>query len=208
MKLYKFRQLTSCRDLERIIEILETNKFHCAKFSEMNDPMEGVYIATVPSKIDKILTEKNEKRICSFSSKEGFENLAMWGYYANGFKGIAIEIEVDESIVKKVKYQDEVAETENVEEILTTKLKYWKHEAEYRFITENNEDKCEIGKITKIYFGSPYENLTNSNEIIPKSKQILEYKKYKEKLENFLEEKKIIFYNLDMTILSNRTSII
>ena len=90
MKLYKFRQLTSCRDLERIIEILETNKFHCAKFSEMNDPMEGVYIATVPSKIDKILTEKNEKRICSFSSKEGFENLAMWGYYANGFKGIPI----------------------------------------------------------------------------------------------------------------------
>lgn len=28
MRLYKFRQLTSCRDLERIIEILETNKFY------------------------------------------------------------------------------------------------------------------------------------------------------------------------------------
>ena len=182
MKLYKFRQLTSYKDLERIIEILETKKFHCAKFSEMNDPMEGVYIATVPSKIDEILNEKSKKRICSFSSKEGFKNFAMWGYYANGFKGIAIEIEVDESIVKKVKYEDEVPETRDVEEILTTKLKYWKHEAEYRFITEDNEDKCEIGKITKIYFASPYENLTNSSEIISKSKQILEYKKYKEKL--------------------------
>lgn len=195
MKLYKFRQLTSCRDLERIIEILETNKFHCAKFYEMNDPMEGVYISTVQSKIDENLNGKNKKRICSFSSEKGFENFAMWGYYANGFKGIAIEIEVDESIVKKVKYEDEVPETENVEEILTTKLKYWKHEAEYRFITENNEDKCEIGKITKIYFGSPYENLTNSNQIIPKSKQILEYKKYKEKLEKFLKENKIGFEN-------------
>lgn len=195
MKLYKFRQLTSCKDLERIIEILETNKFHCAKFSEMNDPMEGVYIATVPSKIDEILNEKNKKRICSFSSEEGFENFAMWGYYANGFKGIAIEIEVDESIVKKVKYKAKVPKTKDVEEILTTKLKYWKHEAEYRFITENNEDKCKIGKIIKIYFGSPYENLTNSNEIIPKSKQILEYKKYKEKFENFLKERRIEFEN-------------
>lgn len=195
MRLYKFRQLTSCKDLERIIEILETNKFHCAKFSEMNDPMEGVYIATIPSKISEILNEKNKKRICSFSSEDGFENFAMWGYYANGFKGIAIEIEVDESIVKKVKYEDEIPETENVEEILTTKLKYWQHEAEYRFITEDNEDKCGIGKITKIYFGSPYENLTNSDKIIQESKQILEYKKYKEKLENFLKERRIEFEN-------------
>lgn len=198
MRLYKFRQLTSCKDLERIIEILETNKFHCAKFSEMNDPMEGVYIATIPSKIGEILNEKNKKRICSFSSEEGFENFAMWGYYANGFKGIAIEIEVDESIVKKVKYEYKVPETENVEEILTTKLKYWEHEAEYRFITENNEDKCEIGKITKLYFGSPYENLTNSDKIIQESKQILEYKKYKEKLNKFLEENKIEFCNFEL----------
>lgn len=200
MKLYKFRQLTSCKDLERIIEILETNKFHCAKFFEMNDPMEGVYIATDKSKINKIFSDKNKKRICSFSSKEGFENFAMWGYFANGFKGIVIEIEVDESIVKKVKYEDEVPEKENVEEILTTKLKYWQHEAEYRFITEDNEDKCGIGKITKIYFGSPYENLTNSDKIIQESKQILEYKKYKEKLNKFLEENKIEFcnYKLDL----------
>lgn len=197
MRLYKFRQLTSCKDLKRIIEILETKEFHCAKFFEMNDPMEGVYIATAPSKINEILNEKNKKRICSFSSEKGFENFAMWGYYANGFKGIAIEIEVDESIVKKVKYEDEVPETANVEEILTTKLKYWEHEAEYRFIIESNEDKCKIGEITRVYFGSPYENLENSDEIISKSKQILEYKKYKEKLKKFLNEKDIKICNFN-----------
>lgn len=200
MKLYKFRELTSCKDLERIIEILETNKFHCAKFFEMNDAMEGIYIATDSSKINKILDEKNKRRVCSFSSKEGFKNPAMWGYYANGFKGIAIEIEVDESKVKKVKYEDKVPETADVEEILTTKLKYWEHEAEYRFITKDNEDKYKIGKITKVYFGCPYENLTNSDGIISKSKQILEYKKYKEKLEKFLKENEIEFCNFELAL--------
>lgn len=200
MKLYKFRQLTSCKDLERIIEILKTNKFHCAKFSEMNDPMEGVYFVIDTSKVDKILNEKNEKRICSFSSEEGFKNPAMWGYYANGFKGIVIELEVDNGIVEEVIYKNKLPKTEDIKKFLTTKLKYWKHEAEYRFITKNNEDKCEIGKITKVYFGTPYEKLINSSEIISNSKQILEYKKYKEKLEEFLVEKEIEFCNFELAL--------
>lgn len=200
MKLYKFRQLTSCKDLERIIEILKTNKFHCAKFSEMNDPMEGVYFVIDTSKVDKILNEKNEKRICSFSSEEGFKNPAMWGYYANGFKGIVIELEVDNGIVEEVIYKNKLPKTEDIKKILITKLKYWKHEAEYRFITKNNEDKCEIGKITKVYFGTPYEKLINSSEIISNSKQILEYKKYKEKLEEFLVEKEIEFCNFELAL--------
>ncbi|MDN5048577.1 hypothetical protein [Aliarcobacter butzleri] len=196
MKLYKFRQLTSSKDLERIIEILKTNQFHCAKFFEMNDPMEGVYISRDLSKVKKIFDEKNMRRICSFSSEKGFKNNAMWGYYTNGFKGVSIEIEVEENKVKEVLYKSRIPKTSNVEIILTTKLKDWKHEAEYRFITENNENKCKVGEITKVYFGSPYENLINTDDIIPKSEQILNYNKYREKLEIFLKENKIEFENI------------
>jgi|GEM_PF-5983772 hypothetical protein len=43
MKLYKFRPLGSCLDLERAQEILAQGKFWCSPFWELNDPMEGVY---------------------------------------------------------------------------------------------------------------------------------------------------------------------
>lgn len=201
IKLYKFRELTSCEHLERVIEILETNKFYCSKFSEMNDPMEGVYIAKDISKINKIFDEKNLRRICSFSTQEGFRNPAMWGYYTNGFNGIAIEIELDEKDVREVKYKCTVPTTEDIEEILTTKLKCWEHESEYRFITENSQNNHKIGKITKVYFGSPYENLTNSENIVAKHSKIINYKKYKEKLKEFLKKnKKIKFCDFQINL--------
>lgn len=71
----------------------------------------------------------------------------MWGYYANGFKGIAIEIEVDckRSGIRKVSYAREVAKITNgddaadaVERILTTKLSCWRHEFEYRYIEKSD----------------------------------------------------------------------
>ena len=43
IKLYKFRPLSDCKDFERIEKILETGEFWCPKFTELNDPMEGVY---------------------------------------------------------------------------------------------------------------------------------------------------------------------
>ena len=138
IKLYKFRELTTCQHFYRTIDILEKNEFYCSKFYEMNDPMEGVYISTDQSKIDEIFNEKDSKRICSFSNKKGFENLAMWGYYTNGFKGIAIEIEVNDEDVKEVKYRCNIPITNDIEEILTTKLKCWEHESEYRFISNND----------------------------------------------------------------------
>ena len=200
IKLYKFRELTTCQHFYRTIDILEKNEFYCPKFYEMNDPMEGVYISTDQSKIDEIFNEKDSKRICSFSNKKGFENLAMWGYYTNGFKGIAIEIEVNDEDVKEVKYRCNIPITNDIEEILTTKLKCWEHESEYRFISNNDIKNQKIGEITKVYFGLPYENLINSKNIVSKNSIIQDYKKYKDKLKEFLQNKKINFCDFEINL--------
>ncbi|RKY05093.1 MAG: hypothetical protein DRP56_09310 [Planctomycetota bacterium] len=154
-------------------------------------------------------TKKTEYGICSFSGFEAIENLLMWGYYANGFKGVAIEIEVDEQNVEKVNYVEDLADiskervgntTNNiVKKILTTKLNCWKHEEEYRFLIKcldnfnENESGIEkkIEKITAIYFGDPFGNTENAKKIVNGSKSLRKYKKYRERLETLADEKGI-----------------
>ncbi len=94
----------------------------------------------------------------------------MWGYYANGFKGVAIEIEIDETdqlkvsrsrgipikieidggLIHKMRYSKDVARwvinakqqdhDEMVLRVLTTKLMSWRIEDEYRFVCEADQD--------------------------------------------------------------------
>ena len=197
---YKLMSLSSEKDLCRIIEIICTNKFHCSTFSEMNDPMEGVYVHKKYDETQKSLySDKNKYKICSFSGLKGFENPAMWGYYANGFKGIAIEVIInDESNtnienIEKVVYKNNVpkANLDSIKEILTTKLDAWKHEKEYRYLVKNGVDKQYIGKINHVYIGCPYGNTTNYEDIIEKSESLIRYQIYKEILEKFLKLKDI-----------------
>lgn len=199
MKLYRFRKLTTCEELHRIVEILKTGEFWCAKFSEMNDPMEGVYYATERDKIDELYNKKNNIKICSFSGEKAFGNPAMWGYYAGGFRGIAIEIEVDESHVKPVRYVLETPLTSDIDTILTTKLKAWECENEYRFIEEVAQNKNRIGVITKVYFGNPYGKLSNTSDILEDNSDLQKYRKLKEELEDFLKEKNISYTDVVVT---------
>lgn len=187
MKLYKFRPLADHEDLKQVQDILKTNCFWCSKFSELNDPMEGVFYATDRSLIEEIYKEKNDYKICSFSTEVGFKNPTMWGYYANGFKGVAIEIEIAKAKVEIVDYKDEILSIKNIspgvniaKKILTTKLKCWENEMERRFLTKSQKDFQKIGKITAVYYGEPYNGLANSNSI--KSESIEKYNELKNQL--------------------------
>ncbi len=195
MKLYKFRSLADENDLGYAKEILEKGIFHCSAFSELNDPVEGGFtIFPNDNKLDDgvinaIYEDKNKYRICSFSGNEAFENPIMWGYYANGFRGIAIEIEINESEVHKITYVDKIPHvkdeqdiTRETERILTTKLKYWEHEFEYRFLTRSEESKNKIGKITAVYFGNPYERAVNQERIYEKSPALSNFKNWRREL--------------------------
>jgi len=177
MKLYKFRSLRSCEDLTRAQEILETGRFWCSRFWELNDPMEGVYWFHAGTLTDEFIRtlygEKSKHAICSFSGERAFSNPLMWGYYANGFKGIAIEVDVDcpGSSIEKMYYASEVVNIKNnettdaaVKRILTTKLCCWAHEDEYRYLRQGGNGLHEIGTITAVHFGVPYKTIINAED--------------------------------------------
>ena len=207
----------------------EESEFWCSFFWELNDPMEGVFHFYIKQNGDKnkdennkklkillskIYNEKEKYKICSFSGKNGFINPLLWGYYANGFKGVAIEIEVKKKNIYKIQYVSEILpitkskediNVEDVKEILTRKLNNWQHEYEFRFLVEDNgEDKKnhmhKIGTITNVYFGDPYGNLTNSHDIKQK-KAIKNYNDNKKKLKEILDKKNI--GHKDVKILNN-----
>jgi len=201
MKVYKFRSLNSCQDLERIEQILEDG-FWCNDFLSFNDMNEGVYKHTFElskETIDHIFNEKYKYKICSFSKEEALKSELMWGHYANAGKGVAIEIEVDDEKLVEVSYeQNELNDNITVEKLLSTKSKSWDYEHEIRYLAKDQENPiCKIGTITKVYFGTPYETLTNYDYILEKNKPLKEYLKYKNKLTQLLACSGIAFENFN-----------
>jgi hypothetical protein len=202
MKLYKFRPLGNCIDFERVEQIIVDGKFWCSKLWDLNDPMEGVYRRTSFKRYqsEKVFSEKNRFYICSFSGEKGFKNPILWGYYANGFKGVAIEIEVSKKMVEHMEYVNKLEVEQKIKDakelakiIITRKLDNWNHEDEWRFLKykENPEGTIldegvfniqKIGKVENIYFGDPYNDLVNNIAIIRNSKFIKKYHNYRNKL--------------------------
>ena len=210
MKLYKFRPLGDELSLCRAKQILETGEFWCSRFWELNDPMEGVFSVNKRDQdvIGGVFSGKKKFVICSFSGQEAFSNPVMWGYYANGFKGIAIEIEVSADEVQKIKkmtYADDVAEwsktdgSDRVTKILTTKLSRWKHEHEYRFFCDSVEPVAKpIGKITTVHFGDPYGTIANREDIINESEELRKFDSFRSKLESLTKSKKIPYHRVNV----------
>jgi len=202
MKVYKFRKLNTEQDYCRLREIIETGKFWCSSFWDLNDPMEGIFNITpdLAKEISKIYGEKGQYKICSFSGKKGFKKPTMWGYYAGGFKGVAIEVEYD--AFKQINYDNKETLFDNkdiektVEDILLNKKKVWKDEDEYRFLEKSKENSIKIGKITAIYFGCPYDNLENSEQIQKNRQTFIKYKEFKENIIKIAKRKKISYFDV------------
>jgi len=205
MKLYKFRSLTGTggakSDLEKAKEILDTGEFWHSAFSDLNDPVEGSFtifpnVGKVDRDlIDRIYSEKNEYKICSFSGEAALQSPIMWGYYANGFKGVAIEIEVGEKNIERVKYvknifhvSDRLSPEEKAKQILTRKLLPWRHEKEFRSLKKIGEP-YQVGTIKALYFGAPYGNAANGGAIYAGSRVLRRYKDEREELLSIAKDK-------------------
>lgn len=206
-RLFKFRPLGSPDDFCRAQDILRTGRFWCAPFSELNDPMEGIFQTLAVGKWEEILDGvsnlKSQYKICSFCGKEGAKRVQMWGYYANGFKGIAIEIrqrdvkveEIGEEGIVKIKYDNAtftLDQNQNVTDldvlkILTTKSKAWKSEKEYRYLKKDPNDKHIVGEIVAVHFGNPFGHAFNRNEIRRDSNNLRSYLNFAEELKRIAE---------------------
>lgn len=210
MKLYKFRPLGDDLSFCRAKEILRTGEFWCSRFWELNDPMEGVYSFSAADRVNAgdVFSEKARYVICSFSGEEAFSNPAIWGYYANAFKGVAIEIEIEIEIevpdngitkmnyVKDVDHRREMEESltaaDPVKKILTTKLDRWKHEKEFRFLCKTGEPGPKlIGEIKAVHFGDPYRKIENQNIILDRSQGLRTFRTQRSTLQALAEAQDI-----------------
>lgn len=187
MKLYKFRSLGSPTDVKRAKRMLETGEFWCSGFSELNDPMEGSFTTDLPHDVvDLMYGSKSKYKICSFSGRKAFENPIMWGYYANGFSGFVVEIDVEKSSIDKIQYVKRIPSIGDgwdieakTKKILTSKLVSWKHEDEYRFLKVSEVGFHKIGEITAVYWGNPYGRAKNIELIYGNNRKLQDFAKRK-----------------------------
>ena len=161
MKLYKYRSL---QKFDFVTDILCKQRFHTSSFFELDDPMEGLFVYPGDTKqkyIDAIKERKEKLRICSFSKNR--KSILLWFYYADGFKGICIEVDLrepqlDSYEIAPVEYSPRLFSFSNnagrsVNEIariiLRKKNKVWKHEKEVRTLSKQRyiHDGVSIKKV-------------------------------------------------------------
>jgi len=152
MLYYKYKSL---EPFEHIADILNNERFYCAKVNELNDPLEGLFQANIVDLGIQTLYAQNDKtRVCSFS--ETIEEILLWVHYANSFKGIVFEFEPNK-ILERVRYKNSLFVfngEENPKKIVySTKIDIWKYEKEYRYIPENNNEKYLYGKLKSVTLG-------------------------------------------------------
>jgi Protein of unknown function (DUF2971) len=174
--LYRYRSL---KNFARELEAIKSRYLYCARYSEMNDPMEGLY---APSKLlkkssdsndvlDAIRSKKIRVGICSFS--EVFDHELMWAHYANRFGGICIAYDFYKLrkylparvTFSRVYYNEEAPEVarskrrRNLEEtakrILSYKNYRWLYEREWRmFANVGKVYYRNVHCIARVYIGA------------------------------------------------------
>ena|SRR5690554_3746169 len=161
--LYKYRGLDNFKNF---VDIILKNRLYAAQYKDLNDPMEGQYYyhrgelnRTIR---DKILEEKGTLRILSLSRVNN--NQLMWSHYANGHKGVAIGVRIDQTEydVQPIEYDGIVTirnsdyNGQTAREILRHKLEVWSYEEEVR-VFQRNQMFIDV-KIEEIILGQRVSN--------------------------------------------------
>jgi hypothetical protein len=150
MKTYKFRAVDN---LHFVVDILFNKRLYCGLANKLNDIREGdIRVGNdrgrelqVIEYGDMVTMHLKELRVCSLT--KSFDNHLLWAHYANGYSGVAIELDIDDADVTEVTYSDDyvylaqLMETLGPEaaacQALARKYKAWTHEGEVRLITKS-----------------------------------------------------------------------
>lgn len=197
MKLYKYKSL---RDFEFFLDIIINERLYCSEYQKLNDPFEGVFltitrplIATIKPhplntlreiKTIKDLPFSKKSKVCSLSAS--LSDVRLWSYYAEGLKGVAIELDFTgiENSVIAVKYVNEIQKHgttllggSTAEEVLSFKSTHWEFEKEYRIIQEETYFPI-IDRITAVYAGSriSQEHFGFLRKLVPEKVPVYETK--------------------------------
>ena len=146
---YKFRSL---QNLKFFIDIILNERLWAAKYTDLNDPMEGAYMTDIDHRylIDLLKSEKDKTRICSLS--KCYNDNRMWAYYGDSHYGCCIKVSPINSTEKpsKVKYTKElpqVTKLKNGRDLLLHKSKQWSFEKEVRLFSESDYINVQIHQV-------------------------------------------------------------
>lgn len=146
---YKYRSL---QNLKFFIDIILNERLWAAKYTDLNDPMEGAYMADANNRtlIDLLRSEKETKRICSLS--RSYKDNRLWAYYGDSHHGCCIEVSPKNQKEQplNVKYTNElphVAQMVNGHKLLLHKSKQWSFEKEVRFFSETDYINVKIHQV-------------------------------------------------------------
>ena len=100
MKAYKFR---SADNLNVVVDILFNRRLYCGRADQLNDIREGDLRVgndrgrehQVIEYGDAVSTQLKELRVCALT--RSFDNHLLWAHYADGWSGLAVEVEVDDT---------------------------------------------------------------------------------------------------------------
>lgn len=159
--IYKYKSINNQTDLDRLIELLDSNKIYAPLYNELNDPFEGQIVnielcgyagMTMSLAADDedmvVRGYKDRYRLLSFSDSP--VNPLLWAHYAGNYTGICLCFSTRKSFkgFAPVKYCDkrETVSFDNdsddselakcVMDSFFKKQKDWSYEREYRLVTE------------------------------------------------------------------------
>jgi hypothetical protein len=148
MKLYKYKSLTN---LWHVLDVVLKQRLYCAHWSTLNDPLEGryeIYLGDKSPRLQSTMANRIEQardgfRIASLSATP--TNFLLWSHYAEGHKGVAIEVDIpeDHPDLTEVVYSpfssvfSEKEQTqEDMRHLFNGKGEEWAYEEEYRIIVD------------------------------------------------------------------------
>jgi hypothetical protein len=186
--LYKYRTLDNFKN---IVDIILKNRLYAAKYSDLNDPMEGHYLYSPNNSpkeiIEKIKGRKKQLRIVSLSRTSN--NYLMWSHYADGHRGIVIGVEINKSKynVKSVKYINKLINLNDImdvsikdfaEKVLIQKLALWEYEQEERAFIDDGSTFIDV-EIKEVIIGRKMstQNYSFIKELINKLNPEINIKK-------------------------------
>lgn len=140
----------SLNNLWYVLDIAVRKRVYCAHWTQLNDPLEGHYELYFRSKDDlrrthfedALTSNRDRHRIASFS--EDSSHSLLWSHYADGHKGVALEVEIDadDPTLTKILYSDfysvfteETDVTLNHPHVFNGKTPEWEYEKEWRIVT-------------------------------------------------------------------------
>lgn len=175
-RLHRYRPLGA--KLDREIAAIRDGYIFCPKFSDMNDPMEGMhreslaYIMKAKPKKERqaIAKEKGQLGIASLS--EVYDHEPMWAHYADQFKGMCVAYTTskllkglpEEFDFIRMSYSEEppvilanrASLIDKAKLTLSTKTVRWMSEREWRLITPRSgrADYEDVRCVFRVYLGS------------------------------------------------------